>query len=190
MVSCFNHNRKPYLLLAGQKRQAVESQAKTISKLRQAIVKMVRHIRRSSLVACDSGDEVRKMSKNISKSGRGEIMSETETEVEGQKPKTSLLAMVALILPVSLSVIGFTSGFFSEIFPYHGSNLISAVESLGWLLIWGSPCIGLFIGIMAESEISKSRGTKTGKLLAVLGFAIPLLLLIVAIKVAAVLRGA
>ena len=32
--------------------------------LRAAIVKMVRHIRRSSLVARDSGEEVRKMSKS------------------------------------------------------------------------------------------------------------------------------
>ena len=107
-------------------------------------------------------------------------------------PQISSLAKVALVLPISLSIIGFISGFISEFFSYtyNGPNLVSFVEGLGWLLIWGAPSIGFFIGIIVEARVKNNCGAKMDKLLAVLGVAIPLILLIIAIKVAGVLRGA
>jgi hypothetical protein len=107
-------------------------------------------------------------------------MSEMEKEKEEQIPTTTPSARFAMIFPVSVSIIGFIGGFWTEIFPSHDSKFISIIQGLCWMLIWSAPCIGLVLAITVEREINKSHGETKGRIFAVIGFVIPLLLSMIA----------
>ncbi len=91
-------------------------------------------------------------------------MSETERVEQGQKPKTSKLALLSLVLPV----LGFCMSLYFVI-PRDESILSWHPFYIIW---WLSALVGLVLGIVALGEIGDSNGRIAGRVLATLGISV------------------
>lgn len=112
-------------------------------------------------------------------------MSETQIETQGQKPKTSKLAIAALVTPVVLWGSGIC--IFEFLVPGALFNPIPQAWQSGWRsaiidraagLAVISPLVGVGLSIAALIHITSSKGRLKGKRFAIEGIIVSVLIVI------------